>query len=54
MTLSPNEAYAIELLRQLKANKGHGVLRIDVRDGLESLFRPESALQPPDRRPPAR
>ncbi len=49
ITLTPNECQAIELLRSLKANKGHGTLRIEVRDGMETLFRPEPSVLPIDR-----
>jgi len=49
MILTENEARAIALLRDLKANRGHGTLRIEVRDGLESLYRPERSELPPMR-----
>jgi hypothetical protein len=47
--LSANEARVIELLRELKVG-GHGTLRIEVRDGIESLFRPERSELPPVRK----
>ncbi len=47
--LTLNEARVIELLREIKANRGHGSLKIDIRDGIESLFRPEYNETPPMR-----
>lgn len=52
--LTANEARVVALLRELKANKGHGQLLIEVRDGLESLFKPTPYELPPDRREPRR
>lgn len=47
MNLTPNECRAVELLRELKQNKGHGTLRIEITAGMESLFRSErSELAP--------
>lgn len=46
IVLTPNENRVVELLRALKANKGHGTLRVDIADGLEILFRPEFSEKP--------
>lgn len=35
IVLTPNESQVIELLRAIKANRGHGQLNIEVRDGME-------------------
>lgn len=53
MVLSPNEARAIELLRAIKANRGHGELTIKVGDGLERQFLHARSELPPDRPPPS-
>ncbi len=47
--LTANEARAIELLRKLKAEQGHGTLRIEVVAGVESLYRAEASELPPER-----
>jgi hypothetical protein len=44
--VTQNERRVIELLRELKAGHGHGTLRIEVRDGAESLFRSERSELP--------
>lgn len=49
MKLTENEARVVELLREMKASRGHGTLRVEVRDGLESLLRPEYSELPPER-----
>ena len=49
LILTDNEMRVVELLRELKANRGHGTLRIEVRDGNESLFRQEQSELPPMR-----
>lgn len=54
LILTANERFVVEQLRLLKAAKGHGVLRVDVRDGLEALVRPEPSLQLPERPAKAR
>lgn len=35
IVLTPNEFQVIELLRELKANRGHGQMLLEVRDGME-------------------
>lgn len=49
IVLTPNESRTIELLREIKANRGHGQLLVEVRDGMESLFKPMPYELPPDR-----
>ncbi len=48
--LDPNEARAIELLRSIKkqaSGKGHGVLTVEVANGVETFFRPAYSEQAP-------
>lgn len=52
LTLTPNEARIIELLRVIKANNGHGQLTVKVTAGMETLFEPMRSEKPPERQKP--
>lgn len=49
MILTPNEKQTIELLRSIKANRGHGELRVVVREGIETQFVPSPSIIPVER-----
>ena len=49
LDLTPNEHRVIDLLRELKRNKGYGTLRVEVTAGAESLFRKERSEKPPEK-----
>lgn len=43
--VTPKEAGVIQHLRALKANDGHGTLRVDVADGAEILLKREHSVK---------
>ena len=49
MDLTKNEHRVIDLLRELKRNKGYGTLRIEITAGVESLFRKEVSERPSEK-----
>lgn len=52
LTLTPNEARVIELLRSIKANNGHGQIVVKITAGMETLFEPMRSEKPPERPKP--
>lgn len=43
--LTPEEQLVLDNLRQIKGKKGHGTLRVDIRDGVEATIRREHGIE---------
>lgn len=47
MDVTAGERFVLERLRAIKANGGHGTLRVEVTAGQESLVKREHSEKPP-------
>ena len=47
--MTPNERRVIELLRELKSDRGHGTLRVEITAGVETLVKHERSEKFPAR-----